>query len=51
MANFAAPTAVAAALALEVMGREGNLEGAERAYRELAEELDRFRREALEEMP
>jgi len=51
VANFAAPTAVAAALALEVMGREGNLEGAERAYRELADELDRFQREALEEMP
>jgi len=51
VANFAAPTAVAAALALEVMAREGNLGGAERAYQELEDELARFHRDALEDMP
>jgi len=51
VANFAAPRAVAAALALEVMGRVGSLGGAEQAYLELEAEIDRFRREAAEEMP
>jgi HPt (histidine-containing phosphotransfer) domain-containing protein len=51
VANFAAPRAVAAALALELMGREGDLTDAERGFRRLKDELDRFRRESGQEMP
>ncbi len=41
-ATFAAEATVAAALRLEVMGRDGNLGGAGEAYGELEEELGRL---------
>ena len=50
VSNFEAKGAVKAALALEVMGRAGDLRGADGAFRELDAELARFRRESGEAM-
>ena len=51
VANFAVPRPVEAARRLEKMGHDGDLTEARRAFRELTEALEVFRREALKGTP